>query len=165
MGRRAPAGIRKVVARRRLRTICGRLGPADNPPAACQESLAGHRAERAAACYLGGPAENGLHTEAQIDSLTSKQRAFLRSSTHGLKPVVQIGKGGVSEAAVAAVSEALTTRELIKVKVLDVAPVSAVEAGAALSEALSDAQLVQTIGRTIVLYRPDPEAPEIDLPS
>jgi RNA-binding protein len=102
---------------------------------------------------------------ARIDPLTSKQRAFLRTSAHGLKPIVQIGKGGVSAAAIAAVSEAFSTRELIKVKVLDIAPISTADAALALSDALSGAQLVQTIGRTIVLYRPDPEDPAIDLPA
>ena len=102
---------------------------------------------------------------ARIDPLTSKQRAFLRTSAHGLKPVVQIGKGGVSAAAIAAVSEAFSTRELIKVKVLDIAPISTADAALTLSDALSGAQLVQTIGRTIVLYRPDPEDPAIDLPA
>jgi RNA-binding protein len=62
------------------------------------------------------------------------------------------------------VAEALSTRELIKIKVLDLSPDSVGEAAEALTEALGDTHLVQTIGRTIVLYRPDPEAPEIDLP-
>jgi RNA-binding protein len=102
--------------------------------------------------------------EVAIYPLTSKQRAFLRSRAHELKPVVQIGKGGMSQAAIAAVAEALATRELIKIKVLDMAPSSIADAAVALSDALPEAHVVQTIGRTIVLYRPDPEAPEIDLP-
>ncbi len=48
---------------------------------------------------------------------------------------------------------------------LDLAPVSAGDAAAALADALSEAQVVQTIGGTIVLYQPDPESPEIDLPT
>ncbi len=102
--------------------------------------------------------------EAKIEPLTSRQRAFLRKQAHGLKPVLQIGKGGVTEAAVTAVREALTTRELMKVKVLDVAPGSAGAAGADLAAALGDAHLVQVIGRTLILFRPDPEDPKIELP-
>ncbi|MEJ2483551.1 MAG: ribosome assembly RNA-binding protein YhbY [Gemmatimonadota bacterium] len=105
-----------------------------------------------------------LDPEANIEPLTSKQRAFLRKEAHDLKPVLQIGKAGVSEAAITAVAEALSTRELIKVKVLDPSPVSAGAAAGDLTEALGDTHLVQTIGRTIVLYRPDPDAPQIVLP-
>ena len=82
-----------------------------------------------------------------------------------MRPVVQIGKAGVSEATITAVAEALSTRELIKVKVLDICPTSTGAAGDALTHALGDTHLVQTIGRTIVLYRPDPDAPEILLPA
>lgn len=119
------------------------------------------RANRLSSSY-DGPVPD---PEAKIDPLTSRQRAFLRKQAHGLKPVLQIGKGGVTEAAVTAVREALTTRELMKVKVLDVAPGTADTAGAALAAALADTHLVQVIGRTLILYRPDPEDPQIDLPA
>ena len=84
---------------------------------------------------------------------------------HGLKPVVHIGKGGVNDSTVTAIQDALTTRELMKVKVLDIAPDRALETGDALVKSLDDTHLVQVIGRTLVLYRPDPEQPEIRLPS
>ena len=102
--------------------------------------------------------------EATIDPLTSRQRAFLRKEAHGLKPVLQIGKGGVTAATVEAVREALSTRELMKVKVLPVGPGSASAVGVDLAAALVDTHLVQVIGRTLVLYRPDPEDPQIELP-
>lgn len=70
----------------------------------------------------------------------------------------------MTEAAAAAVGEALATRELMKIKVLDIAPESAPAIGAALVAALGDAHLVQVIGRTLILYRPDPEEPRIVLP-
>lgn len=65
---------------------------------------------------------------------------------------------------VEAITEALTTRELLKVKVLDGAPVAAREAGDALRERIPDVFVPQVIGRTVVLYRPFPEDPEIRLP-
>lgn len=77
---------------------------------------------------------------------------------------MQIGKGGVTPAAVTAVREALTTRELMKVRVLDVAPDSASALGADLAAALGDTHVVQVIGRTLVLFRPDPDDPQIELP-
>jgi RNA-binding protein len=103
--------------------------------------------------------------EVMIEPLTSKQRSYLKRLAHELKPVMQIGKGGVNDSTVSAIRDALTTRELMKVKVLDIAPDGALETGDALVKSLEDAHLVQVIGRTLILYRPDPEQPEIRLPS
>ena len=98
-------------------------------------------------------------------TLSPKQRAHLRSLAHHLKPVLHIGKEGVSDAAISAVGAAFNTRELLKVKVTDGAPLSAREAGDEIAARLDGAHHVQTIGRTVVLYRPDPEQPEIKLPA
>jgi RNA-binding protein len=86
--------------------------------------------------------------------LDSKRRAELRSQAHHLKPVHQIGKEGITDAAVQAVTEAFNTRELLKVKIQESAPVTAREAGALFAERIAGAHHVQTIGRTLVLYRP-----------
>jgi len=99
-----------------------------------------------------------------MQPLTSKQRAHLRKLAHRLKPVVIIGNDGVTDAVVRAVADALNTRELLKVKALETAPGSIREAADALAAAIPGAQVAQTIGRTAVLYRPDPEKPEIVLP-
>ena len=96
--------------------------------------------------------------------LTSKQRAFLRSQAHSLKPVVQIGAGGLTPAVLESIREAFNQRELLKVKVLESAPEGAREMGAAIVETLENVHVPQTIGRTVVLYRPFPKDPEIKLP-
>jgi RNA-binding protein len=96
--------------------------------------------------------------------LTSKQRAHLRSLAHHLKPILQVGNEGVSEAFLRSLEEAFNTRELLKVKVLDTAPDGARETGDAIAARLPDAHVAQTIGRTLVLYRPHPDKPEIKLP-
>jgi len=96
--------------------------------------------------------------------LTSKQRAFLKSMAHGLKPVVHIGKEGVTDDTVRAVGEVLHTRELIKLKVLETAPAETREIADELETSVAGSSVVQVIGRTIVLYRPDPEEPQIRLP-
>lgn len=46
-------------------------------------------------------------------SLTSKQRAFLKSEAHTLKPIVQIGKNGLNDHIKTSVRNALDARELI----------------------------------------------------
>jgi RNA-binding protein len=96
--------------------------------------------------------------------LTSRQRAHLKSAAHALKPVLQIGKEGLTDAVARSVEDALHTRELLKIKVLESAPADAREIGAALAGAIEGAHLVQVIGRTAVLYRADPESPQIRLP-
>lgn len=51
--------------------------------------------------------------------LTGKQRAMLKSESHDYKPIINIGKFSVSEELLKAIDEALTARELIKIKVLN----------------------------------------------
>ena len=97
-------------------------------------------------------------------SLTSRQRAHLRSLAHHLKPVVHVGGDGVTDAVLRNVEEAFNTRELLKVKVLEGAPEDARETADAIVAALEGVDVAQTIGRTVVLYRPFPEEPEIRLP-
>ena len=99
-----------------------------------------------------------------ITNLTSKQRAHLRSLAHDLKPVLQVGSDGVTRAVIEAVEEAFANRELLKVKVLDGAPEDVDEAADAIRDGIENAGVVQTIGKTMVLYRPFPEEPEISLP-
>lgn len=99
-----------------------------------------------------------------MDPLTTKQRRHLKSLAHGLKPILQVGKEGVSETTMRTVMNAFNTHELFKVKVLDASPLDAREAGEMLAERLEGVHLVQVIGKTVVLYRPHPEEPEIKLP-
>ena len=96
--------------------------------------------------------------------LSPRQRAHLKSLAQRIKPTLQVGKEGASPSTASAILEALNTRELLKVKVLDSAPASARETGDELARQLADAALVQVIGRTLVFYRPHPERPEIRLP-
>ncbi|HYJ79755.1 MAG TPA: ribosome assembly RNA-binding protein YhbY [Longimicrobiaceae bacterium] len=97
-------------------------------------------------------------------ALTPKQRSHLKSLAHHLKPVVFVGKEGVGASTLRSVEEALNTRELIKVRVQEAAPVDVRQAGAELQAGTEGAEVVQTIGRVAVLYRPHPEKPEIRLP-
>ena len=96
--------------------------------------------------------------------LTGKDRRALRALGHHRKPVVFVGKDGVTDAVVTAVAEAHAGDELIKVRVLDTCEDDRNEVAAALAERTGSA-LVQVLGRTLLLYRPDPESPEIHLPS
>ncbi len=99
-----------------------------------------------------------------IASLSSKQRAHLRSLAHSLKPILQVGNDGVSDAFLESLEEAFNTRELLKVKVLEGAPEDTAEAARAMADGLDGVEVAQTIGRTVVLYREHPDDPEIRLP-
>jgi RNA-binding protein len=99
-----------------------------------------------------------------IEPLTTRQRAYLKKLAHPLKPVHQIGKEGLTVPGVRAIREAFNTREVLKVKIQDSAPAAVQETGQELAAQLENTHLVQVIGRTLVLYRPDPDNPEIELP-
>lgn len=94
--------------------------------------------------------------------LTSKQRAYLRGLANPMETILQVGKGGVIDTLVKQVDDALTARELIKLRVLETAPQSARETAVLLAEA-THSDVVQVIGTRLVLYRPNPEKPVIQL--
>ena len=86
-------------------------------------------------------------------ALNSRQRANLRSIAAAQDTIFQIGKNGIGEETVRQISNALEARELIKIRVLENAPVLPREAAQALSE-LTGAEVVTVIGTRFVLYRP-----------
>ena len=92
--------------------------------------------------------------------LTSKQRARLKSIAASTETILQIGKGGVGEQLVKQVYDALTARELVKLRALETAPEEPGELAQALAEA-TGSQVVQVIGRRLVLYRKNPKKPVI----
>ena len=96
-------------------------------------------------------------------ALTGKQRRHLRALAHPLKPLVQIGKDGVSDALVAATDQALLDHELIKVKVGEAASLDRHEASEELATK-TKSEIAQVLGNTVILYRAHPEKPVIELP-
>lgn len=84
--------------------------------------------------------------------LTSKERADLRSQATALDTTLMVGKGGVTEAVIAEADNQLTTRELVKGKVLEGAMMSPREACDELCQALG-AEGVAVIGTKFVIYR------------
>ncbi|WHZ01810.1 ribosome assembly RNA-binding protein YhbY [Neobacillus sp. YX16] len=95
--------------------------------------------------------------------LTGKQKRYLRSKAHHLDPIFQVGKGGVNENMVKQVAEALEARELFKISVLQ----NCEEDKNVVAEQLAkgtDADIVQIIGNTIVLYKESVEKKQITLP-
>lgn len=75
---------------------------------------------------------------------------------------MQIGKGGISDALIATVSDALEARELIKLRVLDNSEESPRSAAEALAQA-TGAEVVTVIGTKFVLYRQSENHHRIEL--
>ncbi|HTN89919.1 YhbY family RNA-binding protein [Sorangium sp. So ce388] len=96
--------------------------------------------------------------------LTGKQRRHLRALGHHLDPVVQLGKAGLTDGVVAAVEAAVERHELVKVRLGTECPDDLGDVADALSERLR-AEVAQTLGRTILLYRRHPKEPKIKLPT
>ena len=83
---------------------------------------------------------------------TSKQRSILRSMAQTIEPIGQIGKGGVSDNMVKSFSDALESRELIKLTLLNNSDEEIKSVSVELAQKLN-AEVVCTIGHKIVLYR------------
>ncbi len=84
--------------------------------------------------------------------MTTKQRAYLKSLAMTMAPIFQIGKNSMTPELTRAVDEALEARELIKVSVLQNCADDPRELAAMLAER-TRSQVVQVIGKKIVLYR------------
>ncbi|MDG0812069.1 ribosome assembly RNA-binding protein YhbY [Cohnella rhizosphaerae] len=95
--------------------------------------------------------------------LTGKQKRFLRSEAHHLTPIFQVGKGGTNDHLIRHIEEALEVRELIKVSILNNNDDDRYEVAKELSDR-SGAELVQVIGKTIVLYKESRDNKQIELP-
>ena len=93
--------------------------------------------------------------------MTSKQRAYLRSLASNIEAIITIGKDGIGENLIIQVDGALKKRELIKITVLETSPDSAKDAAIALADA-TKSDVVQVIGRKIVLFRRNPQEPKIE---
>ena len=96
------------------------------------------------------------------DPLTSKQRKQLRGLAHDLAHLVTVGKEGITPTVIAALVEALLQHELVKVRVLEAAPIDRKEAAPLLAEATGSHD-VGTVGRIVILYRRHPKAPKVPL--
>ncbi len=96
--------------------------------------------------------------------MTSKQRAYLISLAMKINPVFSIGKSSLTPEVTAAIDEALASRELIKISVLKNCGDDPNELAQIIAER-THSEVVQVIGKKIVLYRPGKEEKKkIELP-
>ena len=85
-------------------------------------------------------------------TMTSKQRAYLKGLAMNIEPIFQVGKSSLTPEVTNAVSESFNTHELIKIAVLKNCLDDPREIAAVLAER-THSEVVQVIGKKIVLYR------------
>ena len=84
--------------------------------------------------------------------ISTKERAFLRGLAQKLDPVVQIGKGGITDNVLTSIDLVLDKRELIKIRLL---PNSLLDTKTAMEQICGGlgADPVQQIGSIVVVYK------------
>lgn len=95
--------------------------------------------------------------------MTSKQRAYLKGLAMTMDPILNVGKSNVTPEMVTSVDEAIEKRELIKIGVLK----NCMDDPRAIAETLAErthSEVVQVIGKKIVLYRKNKNKSKIELP-
>ncbi len=95
--------------------------------------------------------------------MTSKQRSYLKGLAMNIEPIFQVGKSSITPEYTQAITEAFNKKELIKISVLK----NCMDDPRSIAEVLADrtgSQVVQVIGKKIVLYKPDKKDPKIVLP-
>ena len=95
--------------------------------------------------------------------MTSKQRAYLKGLAMNLEPIFQIGKFSLTPEVTEAVREVFNTRELIKVAVLKNCMDDPREIASILADR-TGSDVVQVIGKKIVLYKESRDNKKIQLP-
>ena len=88
--------------------------------------------------------------------MNSRQRAYLKGIAMTTDPIFQIGKSGLTPEITHAVEEAFRRRELIKISVLQ----NCLDQPGDMAQMLSErphSEIVQVIGKKIILYRPAKE--------
>lgn len=96
-------------------------------------------------------------------SITSKQRAFLKSLAHPLEPTVRVGRARISPEVVAETERSMEAHELIKVRLEADDSTERKTLARSLAEQTSS-ELIGTVGKIAILYRPRSEKPSIKLP-
>ena len=92
--------------------------------------------------------------------MTSKQRSYLKGLAMTMDPIFQLGKSSLNTQAIA---EALEARELIKINVLQNCADDPNELAQIVAER-THSQVVQVIGKKIVLYKESKNKKKIELP-
>ncbi len=99
--------------------------------------------------------------------LTGKQRSYLKGLANPMQAILQIGKDGVTDNFVAQLAQTISTKELVKISILESAADLDVRETAFMLAERTGSEFVQSIGRKIILYRQadEPEKRKIVIPA
>ena len=95
--------------------------------------------------------------------MTSKQRSYLKGLAMNIDPVFQIGKASLTPEFTESINEVLEARELVKISVLKNCMDEPKELASVLAER-THSEVVQIIGKKIVLYKESKNKKKIELP-
>ncbi|MCK8060683.1 MULTISPECIES: ribosome assembly RNA-binding protein YhbY [unclassified Fusibacter] len=95
--------------------------------------------------------------------LSGKQRSYLKGLANPLKPVLQLGKEGITPTFIKQVAETIEKRELIKISVLESCDIDIKEAANTVA-GRTQSEFVQAVGRKFVIYKRNNDKPVIELP-
>lgn len=98
-----------------------------------------------------------------MNVLTSKQKAYLKSKAHTLASIHQLGKNQITPEFIEMLNKALKAHELVKIHTLKSAEVPLRELALDVAGA-TKSQIVQIIGRYIILYKENPSDRKIKFP-
>ncbi|TXH55421.1 MAG: YhbY family RNA-binding protein [Bacteroidia bacterium] len=88
-------------------------------------------------------------------NISSKERAYLRKISHGVEPVVRIGKEGIDDNLIESVANAVKKREIVKVKILQNSEVKADREVGEMIAHRAEAIFVDSIGKILIFFKPD----------
>lgn len=88
--------------------------------------------------------------------LTGKQRSYLKALANSVEPIMQIGKGGITENVLKQIDDALEARELIKINLLNNSMLEVKDTANEIAESIG-AEYVQSIGNKFILFRESKE--------
>jgi len=97
-----------------------------------------------------------MNSELQHKKLTGKQKRYLRGLGHHIKPLVILGKDGISANVISAANEVVGAHELVKVKINNGCLLERQEAAAAIA-AETGSEVIQILGKTFLIFRENPE--------
>lgn len=95
--------------------------------------------------------------------MTSKERSYLKGLAMTMDCILSLGKASLTPEFTESVAEAIKKRELIKINVLKNCLDDPREIATTLAER-THSEVVQVIGRKIVLYKRNNEKPGIEFP-
>ena len=97
-----------------------------------------------------------MKSEQKFKKLSGKQLRYLRGLGHHLKPLVILGRDGITANIIKTAKEVIGAHELVKIKIGNNCHLERQEAAFILAKE-TDSEVVQVLGKTFLVFRENPE--------